>query len=70
MNVDDAGLNPFVNAGGGDVDELIFGVKDRTIVLQLVRLWMDERHAPDILQFPGDVVETALQRLEEQVSML
>lgn len=42
---------------------------DRNIVVRLMRHWQDERHAPDILPFEGDVVETALQLLSEQVRL-
>lgn len=39
---------------------------DRNIVVRLMRHWQDERHAPDILPFQGEVVERALQLLGEQ----
>ncbi|KZV84503.1 GINS complex, Sld5 component [Exidia glandulosa HHB12029] len=42
------------------------GDGDRNIVLKLMRLWQDERHAPDLLLFQGDVVERALQLLSDQ----
>ncbi|EJD42690.1 hypothetical protein AURDEDRAFT_185875 [Auricularia subglabra TFB-10046 SS5] len=39
---------------------------DRNIVTRLMRHWQDERHAPDILPFQGEIVERALQLLGEQ----
>lgn len=68
MQFDPINLNPYRHASLEDpeIEGLFDMEKDRTIVTQLLRNWMDERHAPDILPFQGAIVEEALQKLSEQ----
>ncbi|KAG9000943.1 GINS complex subunit [Tulasnella sp. JGI-2019a] len=41
-----------------------------TPIARLIRAWTDERHAPDLLVFQGDLLDGLLQRLHEQAVMV
>lgn len=41
-----------------------------TPIARLIRAWTDERHAPDLLVFQGDLLDGLLQRLHEQVGSI
>jgi len=47
---------------GIDIDD------NETPVARLIRVWRDERHSPDILRFQGDLLDSLLEKLHEQVS--
>ncbi|KAH7107140.1 hypothetical protein BKA62DRAFT_686093 [Auriculariales sp. MPI-PUGE-AT-0066] len=44
--------------------------QDGGIVIQLIRHWLNERHAPDILPFQGELVEHALQLINDQKTLV
>ncbi|KAF8337347.1 GINS complex Sld5 component [Cantharellus anzutake] len=67
-------LNQILRAGsttGPEID--VFGraeEEEEGVLDRLTRLWMDERSAPDILLWPGLMVEEVLDKLQAQSEMV
>ncbi|KAL9936112.1 hypothetical protein V8E36_004954 [Tilletia maclaganii] len=71
---DGDGLGPGLGRAGAGAD----GMLDPELaehealaeVTKLSRAWMEERGAPDLLQWKGDVVESVIDQIEQQVTIL
>lgn len=50
-----------------DLDRILDGLDDEPVLDKLTRYWIDERSAPDILNWQGLVIEETLYKLQAQV---
>jgi GINS complex subunit 4 len=61
---DDDGDDPMRNE---QADFVLFPDADETPLQQLIRHWMNERHAPDILSTQDDLLTKLLDHIRKQV---
>jgi hypothetical protein len=62
-----AGLNG-IDGGEGLEDLEAYNFEDDNDVKRLIRAWMRERGTRDIMDWEGDLVDTVLNKVDQQVS--